>query len=72
MSDATIDSLPWAETCDYCAADLGEVHYLRAVGMDADGRLPIVKAWCGICTPTDRMDAGAAAVLKRAFLTARL
>lgn len=72
MSNPVTDSLPWAETCDYCGATLGEVHYLRAVGMDADGRLPIVKAWCGICTPTDRMDAGAAAVLMRAFRSAPL
>jgi len=65
-----IDSLPTTETCDYCGAPLGEVSWLRPVGVEYDAiplPAPIVKAWCGQCAPGDRMDAGAHHLLTRAL-----
>jgi len=62
--------LPTTEKCDYCGTPLGDVSWLRPVGIEYDAiprPAPIVKAWCGQCTPDDRMDAGAHHLLTRAL-----
>lgn len=57
-----------AEQCDYCHQPLGQAFWLRPIGIENDAipvPQPIVKAWCGTCTPDDRMDAGAHHLLTR-------
>lgn len=53
------------DTCDYCFADLNATCLARAVGFDTqpEGLVPVVKFWCGTCTPGDRIDEGAARAL---------